>query len=284
MNKVIDLLKLINLESEDTYIIIEDEHGEVVYPKDSEFLNENFIEHQTFSNKDIAYNNQTKKCYKYYVKNIVFENKEYKITVYEDVTCFKKEIKKLQRNLFIYQEQISQLKKDPVTNLYTRGTVESYFVQSLVASTLTDEPIYIIMCDIDLFKRINDKHGHIIGDRVLKRVANMIENSFSERGIVGRFGGDEFLIIAKANSKEEIIEEAELLRKKVQKIMFKTKDKFFNVTLSVGISCCEPIEIDENTDINIVIRKNIEKADMALYASKENGRNKLTIYKDDEQI
>ena len=119
--------------------------------------------------------------------------------------------------------------------------------------------------DIDYFKKINDKYGHIVGDKVLIEMTNVINNHLRESDVFGRWGGEEFMIIAPYTD----IYEAEKIAYKIKDIIQKYNfEEVGRVTMSFGVYECKK---DKTLD------ENITEADKALYKSKEDGRNTVTI-------
>ena len=128
----------------------------------------------------------------------------------------------------------------------------------------------MILCDIDKFKKINDTYGHSAGDKALQIVSETIRNSLRKADIVGRHGGDEFMIIAPETSIEGTKNLAEKIRASIEKIEFQvTEQKKIKLSLSMGVTAFGPTEGDIDTLVT--------RADNALYASKEAGRNKVSI-------
>ncbi len=126
----------------------------------------------------------------------------------------------------------------------------------------------IIILDVDHFKKVNDTYGHDIGDYVLEKISEIIANYIGEDGIISRYGGEEFLIAIKDKTIEESIETAEYIRTIVENNTF---DKVGKITISLGLA-----RFDDNNSKE----KCIKEADLALYNSKESGRNKVTYYND----
>ncbi len=126
----------------------------------------------------------------------------------------------------------------------------------------------IIILDVDHFKKINDKYGHDIGDKVLEKVSKVISNYISETDIIARYGGEEFVIVLKDKTLNESVGVAEGIRIIVEESFF---DEVGKVTISLGVA---------SLDNNLTQEECIKKADLALYKSKESGRNMVTYYDD----
>lgn len=165
----------------------------------------------------------------------------------------------------IAYEQMEELAMiDPVTKAYSRQYLESKGKLEIQKAIESGESLSLLMLDIDFFKKVNDTYGHQIGDKILKQVSSVIKNNIRTTDVFARYGGEEFIILLPRLSQSMTIEIAERIRKR---IMEETEPI---VTISIGISFLSP----NNTSID----KLIEKADYALYHSKENGRNKVSIY------
>lgn len=169
------------------------------------------------------------------------------------------------------RKEIELLKKaeyDELTDLYNRHALNHLGNNLIHLAKVNNESYYVAILDIDNFKKINDKYGHSSGDLVLKKLASTIR-SFSIRGIIpGRWGGEEFVMIAPHNIKyKEFTKILEDLRIKVSETKFIIENgKKINLTISIGSA---KIKEYEN------IEEAISKADINLYKAKETGRNKL---------
>jgi diguanylate cyclase (GGDEF)-like protein len=130
-------------------------------------------------------------------------------------------------------------------------------------------PATILMIDIDNFKEINDTFGHVVGDKVLKKLAQTLRKNVKITDEVIRYGGEEFLIIAYRCDLEEGKILAERLRRKIEDIKFNKRDPKFKITVSIGLSIYEPQE-----DLLTVI----EKADKAMYKAKQRGKNRVEVF------
>lgn len=117
------------------------------------------------------------------------------------------------------------------------------------------------MLDLDEFKKINDQHGHLFGDVILKTVAEEIRQSIGEDDVISRYGGEEFSVIVTHRCKENIKDVSERIRKKVESLCF---DNDAKITLSIGVSC-----FVLHDDLESLIKK----ADDNLYKAKAQGKN-----------
>jgi diguanylate cyclase (GGDEF)-like protein len=124
------------------------------------------------------------------------------------------------------------------------------------------------MADIDFFKRINDTHGHAIGDEAIQSVADCLRGVVRESDMAGRIGGEEFAIILPETNASEAYLLAERIREEVGRIIVNSEGNDVTFTVSLGVAQCNG---DSNT-----LDKVMAKADHALYAAKESGRNKTS--------
>ena len=154
--------------------------------------------------------------------------------------------------------------RDPLTGVYNRATFENEVVQH-VLSCKEEVAGTMILLDMDHFKQINDQYGHTEGDKVLKDLSDVLMTTFRRKDLVGRIGGDEFVIFLKNMKNEEIIDRrmAELRAKL-------TKVNNHNMTCSVGITFVNSEDFS--------YEEAIKRADMALYHSKKNGRDCASYY------
>ncbi len=122
------------------------------------------------------------------------------------------------------------------------------------------------MSDIDNFKKINDTHGHQVGDVILRDVAKVFQSNCRQIDIVARYGGEEFIVLLPGAGKKEAVDVAERIRLGVENKKFKFKDKHYTATISLGVNEYTNEEIKEDI---------IRKADSALYRAKTTGKNKV---------
>jgi len=154
--------------------------------------------------------------------------------------------------------------KDPLTNIYNRRGIHKE-IENLCQHYNTEKNNFSLMiCDIDYFKNINDNHGHLAGDEVLKKVVNEINNVIRKNDILGRWGGEEFLVLLPNATIEGAYEVAEKIRDSIENTSFKYNDNILALTISIGIA-----EKNEKIPIEDVIKK----ADEHMYMAKNEGRN-----------
>jgi diguanylate cyclase (GGDEF)-like protein len=166
------------------------------------------------------------------------------------------------------QEQMERLATiDSLTGLLNRRTILHRLCQQMRSDRRYNEKLTIGMLDIDHFKIINDKYGHIIGDDVLEKIAALIYHNVRDTDLVGRYGGEEFLIIMTKTDLSCGREVADRIRKIIEESKMRDpRGDVFGITVSQGLSSYK-VGDDEY--------KLISRADKALYAAKNNGRNRV---------
>jgi diguanylate cyclase (GGDEF)-like protein len=157
---------------------------------------------------------------------------------------------------------------DALTGLLNRQALELLFRQSILSSQRSGKPLSAILFDIDHFKQINDSHGHLAGDAMLRHVADMAKSVVRQSDIVTRWGGDEYLILLGDCDRLQAITLAEQLR---QRIAHEAVDLGEGVSVSIKISAGVAQYHDGDTHTGFFTR-----ADGALYTSKTGGRNRVT--------
>lgn len=166
-----------------------------------------------------------------------------------------------------YQSSIT----DPLTQLYNRGYLMTILEKEFAASARYGNPLSCVLGDIDNFKNINDKYGHLAGDAVLKKVAEILKMNVRETDIVGRYGGEEFLIVLPNIRAAEALIVAEKVRGKIAQTDIEKIVKDLAVTISFGVSdtlIYRPNSVDEL----------LHNVDTALYSAKEHGKNRCTVF------
>ncbi len=170
-------------------------------------------------------------------------------------------------NCLLYQRVVDLSNIDDLTKLFNRRKIMQILKTELERSMRYGFNLSVLIADIDFFKRINDKYGHKVGDLALKRVSNILKSSVRKVDYVGRFGGEEFLIVSPQTTAENARILAERIRTMVQSITIEGVEE--KITISFGIT-----SFANNKSIDELIHE----ADLALYHSKNTGRNKITIF------
>lgn len=158
---------------------------------------------------------------------------------------------------------------DALTGLANRKAFDTA-LEECCATAAPGNGLCLIMADIDHFKRFNDSHGHLIGDKLLRFVANILKDSVKGQDLVARFGGEEFAILLPDTPLRGALAVAESLRARVQNQRLRRTDNqrpLGGVTLSLGIACFRDGEAADTF---------VARADAALYQSKRLGRNRVT--------
>jgi len=167
------------------------------------------------------------------------------------------------------EERTKVLKKlsvtDGLTNLFNHQTSYQKLLEALNIAKKNDSSIFILMADLDHFKKVNDTYGHQVGDEVIAATAKILLSHIKSTDIAGRYGGEEFLIILRDLEWQEAIEIAEKIKEDVANMEFFQKE--LKVTISIGL--CKG---EGETYIELV-----NKADRLLYKAKERGRNRIEI-------
>lgn len=168
--------------------------------------------------------------------------------------------KTLESHLLYHEAQVDQL-----TGLKNRRGLYEYYSDS-VRPALRNQPVSVIMCDIDFFKKVNDTYGHTAGDAVLMYIADILQRSIRGNGEVIRWGGEEFILLLPGRDLEQAVQLAEEIRTtvEVQGCPYETEE--IRVTMSFGV---------RELDADIPADENIEYVDVKLYEAKETGRNRV---------
>jgi diguanylate cyclase (GGDEF)-like protein len=174
----------------------------------------------------------------------------------------------IQNNIH-YTKSVTDVK----TGLYNHSFFIERLEEELARAKRYESSIAVLVLDLDHFKLLNDKHGHLAGDKVLIEVSDILRNSCRRGDIVSRFGGEEFTVLLIENNKYGTYQTAERLRKKIEESEINYFNSTLTVTVSIGCSFYSKYNPVEN------VNDFIKQADTALYESKANGRNQSTVYK-----
>lgn len=176
------------------------------------------------------------------------------------------EVASLRTNIEHIQQEAMQ---DPLTGVKNRKTFDAAIARLVRASHDAQEPLALIMADVDHFKSFNDKWGHQTGDQVLRLVAEVMSANTKGQDILARYGGEEFAILLPGTSIENAVMLADRIRRAIESRRLKkrrTNEDLGAITMSMGLAALGPADTPESL---------IERADARLYDAKRNGRNQV---------
>jgi two-component system cell cycle response regulator len=160
-----------------------------------------------------------------------------------------------------------QATHDGLTGLLNRNSILEKLDEEEARSARTDEPLSVLMADLDKFKSINDTHGHLAGDAVLREAARRLKAASRRYDAVGRYGGEEFLVVLPGCGMGDAWRQAERLRECISETPFPIEDGNLNVTCSFGLA----------TTGATARGRLVKEADEALYRAKAEGRNRVEV-------
>jgi diguanylate cyclase (GGDEF)-like protein len=175
----------------------------------------------------------------------------------------------LQRSL-MHQQLKAAARTDAKTGLLNAATWQREADAEIARAQRHGEQLAVLLADVDHFKKVNDTHGHLIGDEVLRALGSELRRQVRESDLVGRFGGEEFVILLPGTAAEEACRIAERLRRGAGLVQVLTGGTAVNVTLSVGIAILGRHGQD--------LFELLAVADLALYRAKNTGRDRVCLY------
>lgn len=175
-----------------------------------------------------------------------------------------------QKLLFAQHELQHQATHDALTGLFNRGAIIEHLEAQLARAKRHNQPLCVIVLDVDLFKQFNDTYGHHAGDEVLKTVAARMKECLREYDYVGRYGGEEFLVVLGDADYEAAVIVAERLNLAIGSETVAYGGKLLAVTMSAGVAVAENCTGLDSDKI-------ILAADRELYKAKSNGRNRVEV-------
>jgi diguanylate cyclase (GGDEF)-like protein len=180
----------------------------------------------------------------------------------------------LEKQSEIFEEKLVEQQRksmqDALTKLANRAAFDEFFAKSMVRFHHKPFQLALVVIDIDDFKKINDTYGHTAGDKTLQVIANTIVKNVGKDVFVGRYGGEEFVLIYAKTQEKELTVELNTLNKYVARLPFKFKSNKVSITLSIGAT---HIRSDDN------IHTAFERADQAMYKAKKQGKNQVIYTK-----
>jgi len=196
------------------------------------------------------------------LKEIVFYN--------DEVGLMTKQFFAMKKKMDDDYEEIKLLSlTDPLTKIGNRRAFFEISEQLLKLANRDKEQMSLMILDIDLFKKVNDTYGHLIGDEILKFLVQNIQMKLRDSDILSRFGGEEFIVLLSKTDIDGAKVVAQNIREHIENINYVDKEYSINITISIGVS--------QSNKNDTHMRTIVQRADEALYKAKENGRNRVEI-------
>jgi len=174
------------------------------------------------------------------------------------------------RNALTFKEVKLRADRDGLTRIYNRHSFEERLIYEIKRRRRYNHDLSLLMVDLDHFKSVNDTYGHKAGDMVLRKVGEILTNTFRTTDLAARYGGEEFVILLPHTSEEAAWKLAERVRTAIEEQSFEFECQQFSITASIGVASVEGGALTSDDDLII-------KADKALYQAKNNGRNMVVV-------
>lgn len=161
-----------------------------------------------------------------------------------------------------------QATHDLLTGVSSRGAAMDFLTRELARGFREQRTVGVVLADLDHFKQINDTYGHVAGDMVLQEAAQRMLKCTRTYDCVGRYGGEEFLIVFPSSAVDCTMRQAERIRKSVESTPVRISDRQIRMTASFGVTASDPLRLQDPVEL-------LRNADTALYRAKELGRNRV---------
>lgn len=212
----------------------------------------------------------------YITKPINFAELEARVRSLLRIKALQEEVEAQKRELSRMNDQLLRLSlTDALTELDNRRNLQERLQEMYEHSARLNEPLAVVMTDIDKFKSVNDTYGHHAGDEVLKQIAKLLKGEAREIDRVGRFGGEEFMMLLPGTPVEDAVQFAERVRAATEAHTFTFEGGTLQRTASFGVAGW-PHTLLQNCD------SLVRAADDALYVAKESGRNRVVRFDSEE--
>ncbi|MEC8443329.1 MAG: GGDEF domain-containing protein [Pseudomonadota bacterium] len=170
------------------------------------------------------------------------------------------------RNALRYHEALAAAFRDPLTGAGNRVALDKTLTREIELAKRHDQPLSILMLDLDHFKKVNDEYGHSMGDKVLKDAVTAMTGCIRQTDMCFRYGGEEFLILLSSADQSGALRIAERVRMGIGQLQFEHRKGDLQVTASIGSATLQ---------VSDTLEELISRADSALYMAKDQGRNRV---------
>jgi diguanylate cyclase (GGDEF)-like protein len=205
----------------------------------------------------------------YVTKPVNFAELDARVKSLLRIKALQEELADRERQLRSANAQLLELSRtDPLTGLDNRRHLEERIEELLDLSKRIEQPFSVVLCDLDRFKSVNDTHGHGVGDQVLVEFARLLRREARETDRVGRYGGEEFMVLLPGTSPEAALTFGERARRMVEAHVFRFDGGSLQRTVSCGVAAWPHFRVRTARDL-------VAAADSALYVAKETGRNRV---------
>jgi len=178
------------------------------------------------------------------------------------------------RNALLYQDALQLAQKDPLTGICNRAALDEMMQRELSHARRQDSSYALLILDIDHFKAVNDKYGHIVGDCALKAIANTIASCKRDGDLLFRYGGEEFVVLMRDTDRDGSYLLAERIRASIEATPCTCSGADLDIRVSIGVSVLQ----EDDSPVSLFAR-----ADQALYSAKRNGRNQVCVAEPTDQ-
>ena len=166
----------------------------------------------------------------------------------------------------MHRQLFESATRDPLTSAYNKKYITERLVAEVAHALRHHSSLEVVVCDLDKFKQVNDRYGHLVGDAVLQAVSARMQGVIRSEDVLGRFGGEEFVVISRGSDAARL---AERIRAAVEQFVISTALGPLRVTLSLGVARLDEVSAHPSA-ISL-----LEKADRRLLVAKESGRNRV---------
>lgn len=171
------------------------------------------------------------------------------------------------------REQVAS-RTDSLTGAFNRRYFFELLDYEFAASRRYEHPLSLVLFDVDFLKKVNDTYGHLAGDEMLKKAAQVVHGQLRETDILARYGGDEFVILLTNTGEREASRMLDRIQREVQSAYIVYEGEKLGITISAGVASLQP-GMDKTDQI-------VSQADQAMYAAKNSGRNRMVIFSNDD--